>query len=85
MSRALLTTLAALLAAGCASTHTAPAVADKTAAQQPPRNCISTASRIPQNDCSAPGRSYSQEDLERTGQVNPGAALQMLDPSISSH
>ena len=83
MSRALLITLAALLAAGCASTRTAPVAADKTAAQ--PRNCITTASRIPQNECNAPGRTYSQEDLERTGQVNPGAALQMLDPSISGH
>ncbi|MBV8783555.1 MAG: hypothetical protein JOZ67_05145 [Gammaproteobacteria bacterium] len=85
MSRALLITLAALLAAGCASTRTEPAAAAKTAAQPPASNCVATASRIPQNNCSGPGRTYSQEDLERTGQVNPGAALQMLDPSISGH
>ncbi len=85
MSRALLIALAALLAAGCASTRSTPQTADKVAAQQPARNCIATASRIPQNDCGAAGRTYSHDDLERTGQVNPGAALQMLDPSISSH
>jgi len=47
-----------------------------------------TASRIPRkpDECSAsPGRTYSQTDVERTGQTNVGDALQMLDPSITVH
>jgi hypothetical protein len=34
---------------------------------------------------SAPGRTYSDEDMERTGQTNVGDALQLLDPSITVH
>ncbi|MBV9343402.1 MAG: hypothetical protein JO341_04560 [Gammaproteobacteria bacterium] len=87
MSRMLLIALASLAAAGCASTQTQPSAAaapKASAAQQPAKPCLS-ASAIPQTNCDAFGRSYSQDDLRRTGQVNPGAALQMLDPSISSH
>jgi hypothetical protein len=59
------------------------------AATATPRPCsLSTASRIPAkpDECSpSPGRSYSQTDVERTGQTNVGDALQMLDPSITVH
>ena len=47
-----------------------------------------TASRIPTkpDECSAtPGRTYSEEDVQRTGQQNVGDALRMLDPSVSVH
>lgn len=51
------------------------------------RNCLrSTGSLIPAapGHCLAlPGRSYSQQDLQRTGQIDTGRALQQLDPSIS--
>jgi hypothetical protein len=65
----------------------APARPDsRTAAAAPcPQN---TASRIPMRpgECSStPGRAYSNEDIERTGQTDVGEALQMLDPSISVH
>lgn len=30
-------------------------------------------------------RSYSQDDMKGTGQTNPGAALQQLDPSFTVH
>jgi len=75
---------AALGIAGCAATHAPQAKAQqaRTAGSAPP--CVQSASRIPRNDCSAAGRAYTQEDLERTGQVDVGSALQMLDPSISS-
>lgn len=49
---------------------------------------LSSASRIPArpNQCSSsPGRSYTQQDIERTGQTNVGDALQMLDPSVTVH
>jgi hypothetical protein len=32
-----------------------------------------------------PGRSYDRGDLERTGAIDIGDALQSLDPSISVH
>jgi hypothetical protein len=47
-----------------------------------------TASRIPlrPGECSSvPGRTYSDKDMERTGQTNVGDALQLLDPSITVH
>lgn len=51
------------------------------------RNCLrSTGSLIPAapGHClSVPGRSYSQQDLRRTGQIDTSRALQQLDPSIS--
>jgi hypothetical protein len=70
-----------------ACSATTPARPDsRTAAAAPcPQN---TASRIPMRpgECSStPGRTYSNEDIERTGQTNVGEALQMLDPSISVH
>jgi hypothetical protein len=49
---------------------------------------MESGSRIPAkagNCPSYPGRSYSQQDIDRTGQSQVGDALQMLDPSISVH
>lgn len=46
------------------------------------------ATRIRKNDdkapecANAPGRSYDQDDIRRTGQTNVGDALRMLDPSV---
>jgi hypothetical protein len=72
----------ALLAA-CASAPTTP---DKTqaAAVKPPPGCVAqTATRIPVKDdtCAGFGNTYTQQDLQNTGQTTPGAALNMLDPS----
>ncbi|MET0331982.1 MAG: hypothetical protein ABW154_11205 [Dyella sp.] len=51
------------------------------------RNCIrDTGSLIkpkPGHCLNVPGRSYSQEDLRSTGQIDNARALQQLDPSIS--
>jgi len=51
------------------------------------RNCLrDTGSHIPakKGEClSVTGRSYSREELQRTGAPNNARALQMLDPSIS--
>jgi hypothetical protein len=78
---------AVVSAAAIACSTTAPPRPDNrtAAAALCPQN---TASRIPMRpgDCSStPGRTYSNEEIERTGQTNVGDALQMLDPSISVH
>ena len=51
-------------------------------------NCVrETGSRIARRDgksrCTGqPGRSYSKEDLDRTGHTNIGDALRALDPAV---
>jgi hypothetical protein len=47
----------------------------------------STGSRIPNSgtSCSAFGRSYSSDDINRTGSTNAAGELRLLDPSITSH
>lgn len=50
------------------------------------RTCLAaTGSRIRRSgdDCRQPGRSYSRDDIDRTGSVDLADALQRLDPSIS--
>jgi hypothetical protein len=77
---------AAVAASAVACTTTAPT---RTAATPTTQACNQdTASRIPMRpgECSsAPGRTYSDQDIERTGQTNVGDALQLLDPSITTH
>jgi hypothetical protein len=69
--------------AGCASAP-APHAGPQTAAKS---LCVASASRIPQsaNDCITPGSSYTQQDIDRTGQTLLGNALPMLDPSLTVH
>jgi len=77
--------LAALLTA-CSTTGGQPPATARTAVAACPPNI--TASRIQSrtNECSAsPVRTYSQDDVQRTGQPDVANALQMLDPSISVH
>jgi len=74
-------------AIGCSTTPQPTRVAAGTAAV-PPCSAPATASRLPPKpgECSAsPGRTYTQEDVQRTGQTNVGDALQLLDPSITVH
>ena len=73
-----------------ACSSTGPARPDtRTATAATARPCPQdTASRIPlrPGECSSsPGRTYSDKDMERTGQTDVGDALQMLDPSITVH
>ena len=73
-----------------ACSSTGPARPDtRTAAAATARPCPQdTASRIPlrPGECSSsPGRTYSEKDMERTGQTDVGDALQLLDPSITVH
>jgi len=77
----------AVLLTACSTTGSQPPATARTAvaAACPPNT---TASRIQPraNECSAsPVRTYSQDDVQRTGQPDVANALQMLDPSISVH
>lgn len=55
------------------------------AAAQP--NCpAQTGSRISaKGKCRGPGRSYTSDDINRTGKATVGEALPLLDPSITVH
>jgi hypothetical protein len=86
MFRELLICTVVSACAACTSTSQSRPDAKTADASQP---CsLATGSRIPAKpgQCSsAPGRSYSQQDIDRTGQTQVGDALQMLDPSITVH
>jgi hypothetical protein len=74
-----LTAVLAVGLVGCA-TH---APSDKLAAADNPDCLKGTATRIqdPNRKCvNAPGSSYTQKDLQRTGEIDTGAALKKLDP-----
>jgi outer membrane cobalamin receptor len=78
--------LAALALFGCASTSQSSKPAATAAADNP--GCVTqTGSRIPsgKSDCVAAGRSYSSQDIDRTGATSAGAALRQMDPSITVH
>jgi hypothetical protein len=81
---------AVVSASAVACTSTAPRPDAKTTAAtatNPPCR-QDTASRIPMRpgECAAtPGRTYTDQDMQRTGQTNVGDALQLLDPSITTH
>lgn len=67
-----------------ASTAEAEAEAEREAMRS--RTCLSaTGSRIRRADqnCMHRGRGYSREDIQRTGSVELGDALQRLSPSIT--
>ena len=77
---------AALVLAACAAgtPNVKPNATSAAVAKNPA--CVSeTAIRIPSDraDCSAIGRSYSRDDIDRTGKTNLGDALAVLDPSIT--
>ena len=72
--------------AGCAHM---PSHTEAMANSAPPAGCVppATATRLPlrPSECAAFGRSWTQEDLKRTGALDLGRALQLMDPSVSSH
>jgi hypothetical protein len=70
--------------AACASAPTTPDKA-QAAAAKPASACVAqTATRIPVKDdeCAGFGNTYTQRDIQNTGQTTLGPALQMLDPSV---
>jgi hypothetical protein len=73
---------------GCATTPQNQSKPAATAATKD-SNCLTeTGSRIPpagKAGCRGYGRSYSDEDIQRTGSTNAADALSLLDPSITVH
>jgi hypothetical protein len=74
-------TVAAVLG-GCAASATRPIA---SAAATNNADCLISASRIPATgtDCSAAGRAYSNQDLQRTGATSVAGALPLLDPALT--
>jgi hypothetical protein len=73
---------------GCASTTPNAKVKPATAAVVKDPTCLTdTGSRISTgpSKCRGYGRSYSNEDIERTGQTSAADALALVDPSITVH
>jgi len=71
---------------GCASTTPNAKAKPATAAVVKDPTCLTeTGSRIPGAKCRGYGRSYSNEDIERTGQTSAADALALVDPSITVH
>ncbi len=71
-------TAAAIILAACA------VPASRQVAENP--NCpTQTGSRIAGDavNCSGFGRSYTHDDISRTGSANAGEALRLLDPSVT--
>lgn len=90
MKRSLaLTVVAALMLGACATTPPTPDQTKLAADAKPPPGCVGqTATRIPVKDdksCAGFGSTYTQQDINNTGQSTVGAALPLLDPSITRH
>ncbi len=55
----------------------------KSAEAEEQSRCVrETGSRIPNEGRCEPGRSYSRDEIERTGQMSTGEALRTLDPAV---
>jgi uncharacterized lipoprotein YajG len=77
----------ALLLAACATTTSNVAKPTSTVVAQNP-DCLNQTGSLMTDDrgnCAAIRRSYSKHDIDTTGKVNFGDALQQLDPSINVH
>jgi hypothetical protein len=76
--------LAVALAAGSSACATHPAGEKAVAANDP--QCIKdTGTRIqdPAHKClNQPGSSYTQRDIQNTGEIDTGSALKRLDPRV---
>jgi hypothetical protein len=80
---------AVLLLAACAANTAGvkPGSAASNATVQDPA-CVSQTSSRPAGtakNCAAFGRSYSSDDITRTGATTTGDALRLLDPAITVH
>jgi hypothetical protein len=90
---AIYTRIAAAVAAGlifagsAAVADDAKAKPEKPAAVAQNPSCLTqTGSRIgAKGKCRATGRSYTNDDMRRTGATTVGEALPLLDPSITVH
>jgi hypothetical protein len=77
----------ALVLAACAATPNVKPDTTSAAIAQNPACLTETGSRIAGDraNCTAYGRSYSSDDIDRTGKVDAADALKLLDPSITVH
>ena len=78
------------LAACTTPSATREAPKSASLALAPARNpgCVpDTATRIPlkEADCAGFGRTYTQEEILRTGASDTGQALRLLDPALTVH
>jgi hypothetical protein len=81
---AMISVAAALALGACASTSGNSGTKPVAASQ--PAGCVSgTGTRIAAapGNCAGFGRTYTQEDIEHTGETTAGGALRMLDPSVT--
>jgi hypothetical protein len=87
--RAASTIVSVIILAACAATpREAKPTAGASAAAAENHTCLTqTGSRIATKgtDCSAMGRSYSSDDIDRTGAATADQALRLMDPSITVH
>jgi hypothetical protein len=80
--------IAGMTLAGCAATaKDMRSKAERSAAGAINPACLVTGSRVPVHgtNCSAIGRSYTSDDIARTGTTSVGDALRLMDPSIIVH
>ena len=72
---------------GCAATPQNPGSKPPASAAIKDPNCLTeTGSHVEsKSSCRGYGRSYSYEDIQRTGQTQAADALGLLDPSITVH
>lgn len=76
-----------LVVAACASTTPNVKPTASAAVANNPACLTQTGSRITgdSSNCMAFGRSYSRSDIDTTGRMDVGDALQVLDPSVTVH
>jgi hypothetical protein len=72
---------------GCAATSQDAKSKPPASAMKDPNCLTETGNRVSlgKQGCRGFGRSYSKDDIDRTGSTNAGDALALLDPSITVH
>jgi hypothetical protein len=87
--RTISTVAALVVLCACAGSNAAVKRDASTAstAQNNPACLKETGSRVPSAgaSCSGFGRSYSSDDISRTGSPTVGGSLRLLDPSLTVH
>jgi hypothetical protein len=75
---------ALLVLAACAQTSAGVKPQASAAAAPDPACLTQTGSRLGDGTyCTAPGHSYSKDDMDRTGATTVAGSLRLLDPSLT--
>jgi hypothetical protein len=72
--------------AACASTPPGNSAGASVAhAKSAPPGCVDTGSHLASRpaDCAGSGRAWTENDIRRTGAIDPAQGLSQLDPSVS--